>query len=497
MRLPLLFILCALLLCRASQRPSIRSRPPVACLQPLTASGKSPTPFHSAAVGDKGASRHGVKPGLAKCLRGGRPQCAGLETMISLAESPEEAAEILATCSAADMQLLCKPDAINRALSAVRLLPKDTSAELLLALLQSAREHAALWSRGSVIARTLRLLSDLRLRSAWGDCPALGILAEVVVLRALDSDVLATFSARAVLDCLVSLAGLGFKSSSADSDSGSDSLPLEATVLGALQDRALHLAITPPEAIDLMWASSALQRLPARLISHASHALRGTQADALEISHVADLLWAVAEWSWLFAPAGETSEQPPHHPGARQIPPAETEAEAEAEAGAEAIPSPRGTRHVSLLLQAGRAMALQAVRRGVGVLRSVKGPAAADAHLGCMLRSATVLLEGSVLGPLGVVQAGPERGGDWERGAGRQQVEHPWSNAFCQGLCDLLMLLCRKLAVARPAEWATAPAAAAPREGRGGGAVFPFHGDDVVVEKLRAVTQARAALQVE
>ena len=103
------------------------------------------------------------KYGVMLRLRGGSISYMGpfVAQRVELAESLQEAAALLSTCSAEDMAFFSSREAINRALSAMRQVPATAIEGTLPALLKSAKGCISLWRRGSSIARTLRLLSDL------------------------------------------------------------------------------------------------------------------------------------------------------------------------------------------------------------------------------------------------------------------------------------------------------------------------------------------------
>jgi hypothetical protein len=265
------------------------------------------------------APKYGVMPRL----RGGSISYMGpfVAQRVELAESLQEAAALLATCSAADMEFFSSREAINRALSAMRQVPATAIERTLPALLKSAKGCISLWRRGSSIARTLRLLSDLHphlLSSSTGAAAAfvnstavaaspmprlaLAHFAQALASRVLDDSIQLTFSTASVLDCLACLEALGFQSSATGTLGQQLHRPvISASVLDALQRLALQQPVSRArDGADLLRASAALQHQSAALIAHVAHALAPAQCGTtIDISSVSDLLRTAVQGKWL------------------------------------------------------------------------------------------------------------------------------------------------------------------------------------------------------
>ena len=294
---------------------------------------------------------HDAGSRLLPRLRGGSARFL-LTQQIELSQSPEEAAELLTECVPEDMANFATPEGVNRVLAVMLQFPPPAIAETLPALLLHAQGRTALWRRGSTISRTLRLLSDLhhsvalptkppesspsptdadfddscpRRHFSWavtdvGEEP-LRALAQSLAYRALDPDIVATFSAAAVADVLASLAALGFHGSEAghaDADGSrptGDSRSLAGSMLEALQRRAAQTPIANArEGCDLLWPCAALRWQSPELIAHVCAALfsphcgggggyrtpgRDTWRISPTLADAVDLLAAAVDGKWL------------------------------------------------------------------------------------------------------------------------------------------------------------------------------------------------------
>ena len=263
------------------------------------------------------------KYGVMLRLRGGSISYMGpfVAQQVELAESLQEAAALLSTCSAEDMAFFSSREAINCALSAMRQVPATAIEGTLPALLKSAKGCISLWRRGSSIARTLRLLSDLHphlLSSSTGGAAAfvnstavaaspmprlaLADFAQALTSRVLDDSIQLTFSTASVIDCLACLEALGFQSSATGTLVQQPHRPvISASVLDALQRLALQQPVSRArDGADLLRASAALQHQSAALIAHVAHALAPAQCGTtLDISSVSDLLRTAVQGKWL------------------------------------------------------------------------------------------------------------------------------------------------------------------------------------------------------
>ena len=105
-----------------------------------------------------------LRPGVL-CLRGGSiGRGVAAAQQVELADSPQEAAAVLVTCTAAEMGFFSSPAAIDRALAGMRVVKDGPRARKMLpTLVQNAKLHMHLWRTGRGLARTLRLLADLHL----------------------------------------------------------------------------------------------------------------------------------------------------------------------------------------------------------------------------------------------------------------------------------------------------------------------------------------------
>jgi hypothetical protein len=246
-------------------------------------------------VGHAGARADIAEPlrlrgGLAGVPASPSPSSRGLAAaqVVELADSIQEAAAALATCAPADMASFATPSAVNRALAAMRAVPASTRASILPALIRNALARVGKWTKGSSIARTLRLLSELHLsahdvgattvRSGEGQAPTAppATPAEPVVALAhalvsqgvLDAGILASFSAASVADALASLVALGFQSNGQVGHAARELPAISADVLASLTAQAAQAGVASvKEGCDLLWACSALRLLSPTLIT--------------------------------------------------------------------------------------------------------------------------------------------------------------------------------------------------------------------------------------
>jgi len=238
----------------------------------------------TARVGHAGPRAGIAKPirlrgGLA-CVPASPPSSQGLAAaqVVELADSLQEAAAALATCAPADMASFATPSAVNRALAAMRAVPAATRASILPALIRNGLARVGTWTKGSSIARTLRLLSELHLSAHDGRAtsvdrrgedqappappatpvePVVALAHALVSQGVLDASILASFSAASVADALASLVALGFQSNGQVGHAAGELPAISADVLASLTAQAAQAGVASvKEGCDLLWAAA-------------------------------------------------------------------------------------------------------------------------------------------------------------------------------------------------------------------------------------------------
>ena len=403
-------------------------------------------------------------------LRGGSSRGLAAAQAVELAVAPQEAAAALASCAPSDMASFESPAAVNKALAAMPAVPPPARASLLPALLRSALGRAGAWKKGSSIARTLRLLSELHLSAlapppgadAGGarggatpptPCAALtesvrALAAALVSHGVLNAGILATFSAASVADALASLAALGPGPTVPDD------------VLSLLYAQAAQAGVASVrEGCDLLWAGSVLRLQSAALLLQVEETLSHGLAPALGMPEIADLFWASVEGNWL--PGG--------------LPHGGNGANSSSAQGAHA--------HGASIEDAARALLLQVCRQALPVLKAGSDEQDPQALVPLLL-SALSLLERSSAASAhhqspGAPAANASAGG--ERRQGEETLR--------EGLCRVVAALCDSLRGRRfaPGEFGRHPARD-PTCGEW------LHRAREVLPKLRALSQARYVL---
>lgn len=272
------------------QRTALAARA-VVCLMAASA-------IHPVSSGDRNPARArgignaGVRSSIATplLLRGGLAGVPASPTLSSrglaaaqvaeLADTMEEVGEALATCAPEDMSSFGTPLAINRALAAMKAVPAATRSSILPALIRNALARVGAWTKGSSIARTLRLLQSCTAQPSEpsddgalsvdrrGQGKALPTPAEPVVALAhalvshgvLNAGIRASFSAASVADALASLVALGFQSDGKIGHANRELPAISTHLLTSLTSQAAQAGVASvKEGCDLLWAGAAMK----------------------------------------------------------------------------------------------------------------------------------------------------------------------------------------------------------------------------------------------